>query len=48
MTNATTSKFADFVIEYGDGATPEVFTLLCGLRSKSFGIQNNMAKHARA
>lgn len=43
MTIATTSKFADFKIHYGDGADPEVFALLCGLRSKSFGITNNMS-----
>lgn len=30
------------LIKRGDGATPEVFTTLCGLLARSFSINNNM------
>ncbi len=43
MAEPVTSTFGDFLIEYGDGGGPEVFALLCGLRSKTFGFQNNYA-----
>lgn len=35
----TTFKFGQMLIEVGDGASPEVFTAPCGLRTKSFNLQ---------
>lgn len=41
MALPTTSTFGQFVLKVGDGATPEVFTVMCGLTSKGFDITNN-------
>ena len=47
MAQPTTSKFSEFVIFVGDGATPtEAFTKLCGLTSKGLSITNNTATTA--
>ena len=35
MTKPTTFKFGEFLIEVGDGASPETFTAPCGLTSRS-------------
>lgn len=39
MARPTTFKFKDFVVETGDGASPEVFGRPCGLTSWSFNGQ---------
>lgn len=36
MTKATTLKFSQFLIQLGNGATPEVFSSPCGLNSRGF------------
>ena len=36
MTQATTLKFSAFLIQIGNGATPEVFASPCGLNSRGF------------
>jgi hypothetical protein len=36
MTQATTLKFSQFLIQLGDGASPEVFAAPCGLNSRGF------------
>lgn len=42
MAQPTTSKFSEFAIHLGNGATPtEVFTFICGLTSKGLSISNN-------
>ena len=41
MVQAVTAKFSEFVIHLGDGATPEVFTKICGLTSKGVNFNNN-------
>lgn len=47
MARPTTSTFGQFAIKIGDGATPtELFTLLCGLTSKGFDINNNVSSTA--
>lgn len=38
MTQATTLKFGSFLVELGDGASPEVFTAPCGLNTRSFNL----------
>lgn len=38
MAQATTSTFGKFMVLVGDGATPEVFTAICGLTSKGLDI----------
>lgn len=40
MARATVSTFGQFIVSVGDGEDPEVFTKICGLRSKSFGVTN--------
>lgn len=36
MTQATTLKFSQFLVQLGNGAVPEVFASPCGLNSRSF------------
>jgi len=36
MTQATTLKFSQFLIQLGNGAVPEVFASPCGLNSRGF------------
>ncbi len=36
MTQATTLKFSQFLIQLGNGAVPEVFAAPCGLNSRGF------------
>lgn len=36
MTRPTTATFAQFLVEVGDGNSPEVFAAPCGLTSKGF------------
>ncbi|MBR0695948.1 phage tail tube protein [Bradyrhizobium lablabi] len=36
MSKASTLRFSQFLVEIGDGATPEVFMAPCGLNSRSF------------
>ncbi len=36
MTQASTLKFSQFLIQLGNGATPEVFSAPCGLNSRGF------------
>jgi Phage tail tube protein len=36
MTQASTLKFSQFLIQIGNGATPEVFASPCGLNSRGF------------
>lgn len=36
MTQATTLKFSQFLIQIGNGASPEVFASPCGLNSRGF------------
>lgn len=36
MTQATTLKFSQFLIQLGNGASPEVFASPCGLNSRGF------------
>src|SRR6185295_4350024 len=36
MTQAATLKFSQFLIQLGNGATPEVFASPCGLNSRGF------------
>lgn len=36
MTQATTLKFSQFLIQIGNGASPEVFAAPCGLNSRGF------------
>lgn len=44
MAAPTTSTFGQYLIKLGDGATPtEAFTIICGLTSKGFDINNNTA-----
>ena len=43
MAAPITSTYGEYLIKVGDGATPEVFTTLCGLTSKSLDINNNTA-----
>lgn len=38
MTKPTTKKFGEFLIEVGDGGSPETFGAPCGLTSKSFSL----------
>ncbi len=37
MAQATTLKYSEFRILVGDGASPEAFSPICGLKSKTFG-----------
>lgn len=47
MANPTTSTFGQYLIKLGDGATPtEAFTAICGLSSKGFDINNDVASVA--
>jgi hypothetical protein len=41
MTAATTLKYSEFKILLGDGASPEVFTPICGLTSKGFNYSTD-------
>jgi hypothetical protein len=41
VSKPTTYKFGEFIIEVGNGASPEVFGLPCGLTSKSFAGNAN-------
>jgi len=44
MAQPTTSKFSEFAIHVGNGATPtEVFAFICGLTSKGLSFTNNTA-----
>lgn len=44
MAQPTTSTFGDFAIHVGNGAVPtEIFSFICGLRSKGLSINNNLA-----
>jgi predicted secreted protein len=43
MAQATTTKFSDFLILLGDGATPETFTAPCGLTSRGFNRSANLS-----
>ena len=36
MTQATTLKFSQFLVQLGNGASPEVYASPCGLNSRSF------------
>lgn len=36
MTQATTLRFSQFLVQLGNGASPEVFASPCGLNSRSF------------
>lgn len=42
MANGTTSTFGNFKIEVGNGASPEVFTFLCGLTSKGLNMASDV------
>lgn len=42
MTQATTSRFSDFLVMPGNGASPEVFSDPCGLTSRGFTRTANM------
>lgn len=46
MAKPTTKKFSQFLIQLGDGASPEVFTAPCGLTSKGFNQSKSMQETA--
>jgi predicted secreted protein len=41
MAKPTTKRFGEFLIQVGDGASPETFTARCGLTSKGFNQTAN-------
>lgn len=38
MTQATTLKFSQFLVQLGNGASPELFASPCGLNSRSYNL----------
>lgn len=46
MTKPTTTTFGNFVVQLGDGASPEVFSAPCGFTSKAFNQTANVQETA--
>lgn len=46
MAKPTTKKYSQFLIQIGDGASPETFSAPCGLTSKGFNQTKSMQETA--